>query len=543
MKYIKLLYPLFFLFQLSLQGQNIAKNITGQVTFLTSQNIYVRFSNTGGINVHDTLYISSDEKLIPVLVVNSLSSTSCMCSAISGQDLPVGHLIIAKARPVEPAQDTKTLDEVKNETPAPKLNEAALQKAAGSSAGTAPSSQRKQRINGSLSAASYSDFSNTAGTDVQRFRYTLSLDAVNIADSRLSAETYISFRHKAGDWGEVKSNIFNALKIYSLALRYDIDSTMHLKLGRQLNPRISSIGSFDGLSVEKSFGGFTLGLAGGSRPDYLNYGFDPHLLQYGAYMSYDYSRNGAYSGTSLAFMEQLNSGKTDRRFLYFQHSSSLAKSVSLFSSFEMDVFKLKNDKPASTFDLTSLFMSLNFRISNNVTISGSYDARKNPVYYESFKTLLDTLMENALRQSLRLSSYIRINSSLMLGIQSSWRFLKTDLRQSKNISGYLTYSHPGDNYLSVTLSGNYIETSYINGYNAGIALSNSFQKGKVQTGIGYNYQDYRIPEGRQNLAQHTARADLYWQASTKTSLSVNYEVSLEKRDIYNRLYIQIRQRF
>ncbi len=545
MKYLKLIYFLFFLLSASLHGQSVVKNVTGQVSFISSQNIYVRFSNTRGINVHDTLYISSAEKLVPVLVVNNISSTSCLCSAISAEDLPVGHLIIAKAKPVEAEEDIKTLEEVKKETPGTVFtNEPAVPKSvAGSTGAEAGPPKTKQRINGSLSAASYSDFSNTAGTDVQRFRYTLSLNAANIANSRLSAETYISFRHRSGDWSEVRSNIFNALKIYSLALGYDIDSTMHLKFGRQINPRISSIGSFDGLSVEKSIKRVTLGLAGGSRPDYMTYGFDPHLLQYGAYVSYDYSGRGAYSGTSLAFMEQLYSGKTDRRFLYFQHSGSLVKNISLFSSFEIDIFKLKNNKPVSTFDMTSLYMSLNYRISNSVTISGSYDTRKNPIYYETFKTLLDTLMENSLRQSYRLSTYIRINRSLMLGVQSSWRFVKTDIHQSKNISGYLTYSHPGNNYFSATLSGNYIETSYINGYNAGVSISNGFSNGRVQTGIGYSYQDYKLPEGQQNIIQHTAKADLYWQAAAKTSFSLNYEIALETSEIFNRLYIQVRQRF
>jgi hypothetical protein len=128
-------------------------------------------------------------------------------------------------------------------------------------------------------------------------------------------------------------------------------------------------------------------------------------------------------------------------------------------------------------------------------------------------------------------------------LQSSWRFQKTDLRQSKNVSGYFTYNHTGKNYFSATLSGNYIETSYISGITAGITILNSMASGKVQTSAGYSYQDYRLSESRQNTIQHTGKADLYWQFAQKTFLSLNYEITLEPNKTYNRLYLQIMKRF
>ena len=528
-----------------LDGQPAIRNITGQVSFISSQNIYVRFKNTSGISVHDTLYISSGDKLVPVLTVNSLSTTSCLCTAISGEDLPVGHVIIAKVNPSNEVKEEKTLEDIKKETPGHvQLNElSAAEKAAALSVSQKVTRLTKQRVSGSISAASYSDFSNTNGTDIQRFRYTLAVDAKNIANSKLSAETYISFRHKSGNWSDVRKDIFNALKIYSLEVKYDIDSTTHLSLGRQINPRIASIGSFDGLQFEKSIKRFTVGLAGGSRPDFLNFGFDPHLLQFGGYLSYDVNNNRNYSGTSLAFMEQLNSGKTDRRFLYIQHSGSPVRNLNVFNSFEIDLFRLKNDKPASEFNLTSFYLSMNYRLLNNFTIGGSYDARKNPVYYETFRSKLDSLVENGLRQSYRLHANIRIANSFVFGLQSSLRYLKTDIRQSKNVSGYFTYNHTGKNYFSATLTGNYIETSYLNGITAGITILNSMISGKVQTSAGYSYQDYKLSEINQKIIQHTGKADIYWQIAKKAFLSLNYEITFEQNKTYNRLYLQIMKRF
>lgn len=546
MRYAFSIYCCLLIFSIDLAGQTDTQNITGKVTFLSSRNVYVRFVNTEGINVNDTLYISSANRLVPVLVVNSLSSSSCLCTSISSETLPVGHLIVARKRPVEPAR-VKTLEEVKAETSVSVIkNEPVMQSPDTAQISAGKEKQVvKQRISGSISAASYSDFSNTKGPDLQRYRYTLAFNGYNIGGTKLSVESYISFRHTGGAWNEVKSDLFKALKIYNLALKYDFSKSFFVRLGRQINQKISSIGSFDGITIEKSVKGFSVGITGGTRPDYTDFGFDPGLLQYGAYLSYNFSKGNSYSGTSLAFMEQLNSGKTDRRFIYFQHSGSIVKNLSLYSSFELDLLKVSHGNSVPGADLTSFYTSLNYRFSHWLTISGSYDARKNPVYFETFRTTLDSLKESTLRQSYRVHSTIRLNKSVIIGLQSSWRFLKSDVRQAKNASGYITYSLPGksNNYFSATISGSYIETEFLTGPGGEISLLNTLAGGKLQAGVGYSYQDYRMPEASQNLIQHTGKADLYWTPAKKLSLSASYEAVFESRNLYNRLYLQVIKRF
>ncbi len=185
----------------------------------------------------------------------------------------------------------------------------------------------RQQIRGSLSLVSYSDMSNTVSDNSQRFRYTLSIDASNIGNSKFSAESYISFRHKSGEWDEVKSDLFNALKIYTLAARYEINPTTKLIIGRRINPKLSSIGAVDGLQFEKRLHGFSFGILAGFRPDYIDYGFNSNLFQYGAYISYKTAASGSQSESSLAFMQQTNDFKTDRRFLYFQHSNTFFRNL------------------------------------------------------------------------------------------------------------------------------------------------------------------------------------------------------------------------
>ena len=146
-------------------------------------------------------------------------------------------------------------------------------------------------------------------------------------------------------------------------------------------------------------------------------------------------------------------------------------------------------------------------------------------------------------QSYRLQANYRINRDLIFGLESGYRFLKSDPHPSKNLYGYLTYSQiPGLN-ISMTLSGTYLESSYLNGKILGVNISRDLFNGKFQTSLGYHYVDYKLPEGMQNVVQNIGEINVYWQFSGKMSLSANYEGTFEKQDKYNRFYLQIRKRF
>src|SRR5664279_2741955 len=319
-------------FSAELNGQSLGDNITGRVSFASSQNIYVKFKSTDGITAGDTLFIYSGGKLIPALIVKNLSSGSCVCNNISKTDLLLSQEILARKRVKVAKSEIKESDKNKKDIQKQVVN---TDTSKYRSIKTGP----KQKINGSISAYSYSDFSNTGAKNSTQLRYTYQLNAQNIGNSKFSVENYITFRHKLGDWAPVKSDIFNALKIYTFDIKFDPTAKTRITLGRTINYRISSMGAMDGLQVEQKIGKITVGAVAGTRPDYINYGFDSKLLQYGGYLAFDTKSTDTYSESSLAIMEQMNSMKTDRRFLYFQHSNSLLKNLNLFSTFEVDLYK------------------------------------------------------------------------------------------------------------------------------------------------------------------------------------------------------------
>ena len=525
---------------LPLAGQGSDGSITGQVSFLSSKNIYVKFTSTKGITTGDTLFISSDGKLIPALQVSNLSSTSCVCTSLTTRNISIGDAVVARKSAL--SDSTNRNDEQQPVAASPVITDTVSFKK------EPPAESRNQQIRGSISAYSYSDFSNTDADASQRFRYTLSLNARNISGSRFSLDSYISFRHKVGEWKDVSNNVFNALKIYSLALTYSADKSSVISFGRKINNNIASMGAMDGLQAQKSFGRFNFGALAGFRPDYENYGFNSKLFQYGGYAAFSSGNKGPVNETSVAFMQQLNGSKTDRRFLYFQHSNTLIKNFYFLGTLEVDMYKLAidssgNETKSSKLSATGLYLSGRYRLSKKLSISGSYDARRNVMYYESFKSYIDRILDNELRQGFRLYANMSITRDLSFGLQGGYRFLKSDPRPTRNAYGYLTYNKiPGIN-ATVTLSGTYIESGYLNGIIGGLNLSREFFGGKLQTGMGYRYIHNEIPENLTNIVQQMGEANMSWFFGGKVSLSVNYESTFENSLRYNMLYVQLRKRF
>ncbi len=521
----------------SVQAQELNQLLEGAVSYITGENIYVRFVNTQGIENGDTLFISENENLLPALVVQHHSSLSCLCNPIGEKTFKVSDKIFAKLKPkVSPIAETEIA--IQENKPEQDINEQVLT----SANKKIKTTEGKQKIDGRLSVSSYSNFSNASSDNMHRFRYTLSMDAQNISDSKLSAETYISFTHKLNEWDVVKQNLNDALKIYSLALQYDFNSTASLWAGRKINPRLANVGAIDGLQFQKEWKHFFTGIAAGMRPDYLDYGFNPDLFEYGAYIGQNLKVENGFVQTSLAYFEQRNNSNIDRRFVYLQHNNSFFKNVNVFSSFEIDLYKLENGQPVNSLTLTGLYLSIRYRVSRRMSLFGSYDNRRNVIYYETFKNYADAVLQQASRQGLRFRINYRPLNYLNLGINAGTRFMKNDPRKTNTLNGYATYTRLPIVNASLTLSGNVMQTGYLDGQIYGARLNKDLIAGKLFTILNYRWVNFNYTSGSK-LRQNIGEADLSWQFNKKFYLSVNYEATFQKNENFNRLYLNARWRF
>jgi hypothetical protein len=547
MKY--LLLTIVLLFPLArLVAQSSGETMEGKVSYVTSQNVYVKFQSTANISEGDTLWSKETDRLAPAMIVRSISSISVVCTPLTERKWAVSDQLYSRGKgaPAKPAETPVTVTEPTVIPPVAKMDTAQVP--------MVQPKKRTQLITGRVSVSSYSNFSNQT-SNTQRMRYSFSLNALNIADTKLSGEAYIDFVHRWDQWSEIKADVFNGLKIYCLDLNYEFNKSNKIWLGRKINPRISNMGAIDGLQYELKLHAFTIGLVGGFRPDYKDYGFDASLLQYGAYVGHDYANKNGSMQTTLAFVEQMNQGKTDRRFAYLQHSNALVKNLYFFGSVEVGLYqKVMNPvdsvqkdttyKKESTPTLSNLYLSLRYRPIRQLSLGISYSALKNIIYYETYpQNILQRLLDVATIQGFMLQVSAQPVKYLSIGVNVGYRDSKNDPRPTKNFYGYVTYSRIPALDISATVSATILTTGYVSGNIYSVELSRDLLKGKLFLGLNYRYVDYRFVSDQGSDVQNVGEFNLTWRILKKTSCSFYYEGTFDKISSFNRLYINLTQRF
>ncbi len=531
-------------FWTSADAQVTADSTVGSVTFKTSQNIYVRFASTRGIQPGDTLYTEAGDKGRPVVVVTQTSSTSCVGLPLAGAILDVGTPLYVRrfaAPEPETMPDTPVAVVLPPEAaPVQPLDEAVPVSASDVSETTGFSGP--SRITGRISAATYINISDQPGGDIQRMRYTLSMTATHEGDRGLSMEVFTTFRHTIGEWAEVQQQFSQAFKVYSLAAQYDVNRQTHLWLGRKINLNLANLGAIDGLQAETGRGDFFGGAFAGSRPDHFDYGFNPDLLQYGAYIGHRKQGLRGQLSSTIAFAEQRNQGATDRRYLYLQHSSSPLKDVQLFASAEFDLYTLDTQQVRQGVKFTSAFFSLRYRVSDALSLYGSFDARRNIVFYETYRSFLDQFIDDQTRQGLRFNITWRPARRITVGASLGSRF-EANLPPTRNLNSYLTFARTPVLGLSASLSAVWIETSYLTGSVIGMRIYRDVLKGKVYTELQYRRARYRYGGGETTLDQHIAGLNVSWRIRKKLSLAVNFEGEFQSSRTLARIYGNMVQRF
>ncbi len=510
---------------------------TGTVTYKSSQNVYVKFENTEGILQGDTLYQKTNNQLIPAVIVQFISTKSVAGESIGNIELKV---------------DDKLYVVIERELPDAVTDERTVTNPIPISTGTADASisdnfkSRKKEepaISGKLSVQSYSNVSNSPYfIDNQRWRYSFALKAKNISGSRLSFSDYMTFAYRADQWSSIKDNFGRSLRVYDFALSYEFDLKTTVWLGRHLNRKISNISSIDGIQFETGIRENYVGVVAGSRPNYTDLGLNLKLFEYGFYVGREDSLSSGYMNNTFAFFEQTNDFKTDRRFLYFQHSNSLLPNTNVFLSTEVDMFKQISGVKKNEFQLTSLFASVRYSPSRVVSFSLNYDARKNVIYYQTFKNFIDSLFENETRQGFNARLNIRPFNRLNLGLTGGYRFQKSDIKPTRNFGGYLTYSRIPEIEITPTVSYTKLITSYIEGGVAGLRLSRSFGI-YFDFSVYYRNTQYKFYSAIGKLNQNSVSVDLSTFLLNPVFLSVSYEGIFEQTSTSGRILLDLTTRF
>lgn len=504
--------------------------IQGEVTFLTSQHVYVKFASTDGIAVDDTLKLRKNGVLSPCLVVGSMSSSSCVCKVIEGCDVEKGDGIEATIKANRSAIDPTGALVRKSRTTAREND-------------TLPTSS--ERIRGRLSAASYSTMPSARDND-HRMMYRFSMDADNISNSKFSAETYLNYRHLYPANLDTRPQRTQYFNVYNLAVSYRPDSNTVLTLGRKINNSASSLGAIDGFQAERRFGGYFAGAIIGFRPDIQTYGLNTDLLEYGGYFGSQVTSGTVVSRATLGLLQQTDRGSVDRRYAFMQSSTTIKGNLNLFSSAELDLYSTVG----AGIRLTNLFVSARYRIGRKVDLFASYDSRRRVIYYETFQSDVEQLLDDDLaRKGARLRVNVRATKAISFGAGYSNRFQADGANASDNIQLVMNLNKDPEALGRWSIMGNRNTSNYLRSDVLTVRHSRTLIPKRLTMSLYFRRVDYRYanrPEGSSltsRVSQNYYGTDLTLTLARALTFTVLGELATISEDRNYRLNMSLTKRF
>jgi hypothetical protein len=515
----------------SLFAQTTAKpnRLDGTVSYLTSENVYLRFASTEKLTINDTIFLVDGKQMYPCLVLQQKSSVSCVAQIINGCNIKNGAAVAYfYADEVAVADTTEPKDSIAPVAVLPQPIPTVTTK-------TDP-------LKGRVSLANYTTLSN--GDANSRTVARLSLNADNIGGSNFSFRSYAHYRQNNLN-REAGNTIDRRLNVYEMAVDYDLDNTLRITAGRFISRKMPSVGAIDGVMLDKSWNRVYIGALAGTRPDPFSYKLNFNLFQIGAFAGLYHTKSKS-SFTNLGFINQSNTGLTDRRYMFLQHSSTIGRKLTLFASSELDLFKTDTaGAQQSGASLTSFYASANFRATKKITLSASFDSRKNLILYQSFAEQLDQLLAyNPVRNGLRFGFDVRATANIRTGI---YLHMRTQSNQQNEF-------YMGNVYFNVS-----------NFPGIGGTLSNSLS---YNTNATFNYAALNIRYNRyffkdafsfapyyrllrhtyENISDYVAYqqyfgVDVLYYLTKQLSLGVMYDYSKQPNQQFHRFHLNLIQRF
>jgi len=519
----------FYLVMFSL-GLN-AQMLSGSVSFVTSQNVYLKFENTETVSPNDTVFLNINNQKTPCLKIIQKSSISCVAEIIGDCPIVKGTEVFVKTKnkknekPEKQNKNTKISEGNKDSLD---LND------------TITTSNLLENINGRISLANYNSNDGINSNNRTAGRFYLKAD--NLLDSKLNFTTYANYNSVRK---KINSNVTNSsrLSIFQFDLTYEGDSGLSISLGRRINNKFASLGAVDGLQVEKKFNKWFVGGLAGFRPNPFNYSFNGNLFQGGFYGGI-YHNTQKTSHTTIGFANQQNGGNTDRRYLFLQHQSNINSKLSLFTMAEADVYSQTITGTASNSpQLTSAYTSLTYRITKKLNVTASIDARKNLILYQSYAENLPNLISNnPTRMGYRARVNYQLAKFIYTGVSFNQRLQSNNNNSFSNISAYATLANIFRGRFSLQFTQNQNDFFIYQSY--GARYTNYLLKKSLEISPYFRFLQYKYPNSdAAGINQLYAGMDVHYNITKKFSVGGLYEFSKRSTTTINRINLNAILRF
>lgn len=514
----------------SASGQTTSR--PGEITYITTENVYVRFPSTDGIAAGDTL---RSEDGTPCLVVQQWSSTSCVTVPIAGCTPTVGQAMRASiAVPVESPEEVAPEEAATEPKPAkvPTQNTAAA---------AAPP---PLRISGSVTASAFATSAlrnSHTGLTTARGTFRINLGAENLAGLPLDLDLAGNFQSIYRDANASSPGWRQRNTFYQAAATYRFtEPGIAITAGRRLAKGFSTVGSLDGLHGEWRKGGWVAGAMAGFQPSLLTNGLDTDRPAYGLHVGRRGRGEGVRTDWRLGFLAQSFAGATDRQFVFGQYDLDLGNALQLFASGEWDVYATAGYERSGP---RALFGSVQWQFAPGWSAYLSGDKRAPIMRFSSFESAtLQSLMERPAQTvyRTRLSGRIAANHRLTVGL--------SDRRETALIgrTGQLRYTWSDLPRVGGRLGYSAFSTRMPMMTNLSQRVSYDAELGREGTRMEIHYRWVRTSFERENMAdvnQHYWGGGVFGRFGEQWRASLSVESATQKFQNLLRLQASLTYRF
>jgi hypothetical protein len=300
------------------------------------------------------------------------------------------------------------------------------------------------------------------------------------------------------------------------------------------------------LQAERRFGHLFTGAILGSRPDISTFDINPELVQYGGYLGFAENSAGLRSRSTLGLMQQNNAGAVDRRYVYFQQTTTIQRNLNVFSSFELDLYNALTGNAR----LTNLFVSTSYRFNKKLDLFVSYDSRRQVIYFETYRNNVEMLLDDdEARQGARVRLTLKPYKLVNMGLSFSKRFQSSNQNPSDNINAFVTFADKAQVLGRWTIQANRNIAAYMLSDVVSIRHTRPLFKKKVDASAYCRVAMYKYAEregavnGGDRVEQRYFGVEMAWYPASKITITALGETSKIGADRNYRMNLTITKRF
>jgi hypothetical protein len=512
------------------------KLVTGKVTYIASGTIYISLGRQSGIKDSTLVYITQRTDTLAVLKVFAISSSSSACKVVSERrpikiDNVVTAMVVEEERPV-------TADSLRARA---SISEATTPSQGILKEGRKESNQKDVlELQGRISAQYYGRFYQTSIMNTAQPGIVLNLRA-SARDVPVRLEFYSNLRTLSfANASPFSSQAINQSRIYRLSLEYD-DGIHAVSAGRIVPSFIASAGYIDGVLVSQRVGSFLVGTMLGYQPGASLREFQTDFKKVALFTQYMASGSASFVFSSAYSRTYFHSG-LDREAVSAQVNAFSLANLFVYASTEVDLRKKSGDQLILSPSLTSLFVNVNYRIAQALTVGVGGDASRSVFVFSSIRSIPDSLLERSLRSGMNVSFSLFLPGGFSVSNTYAPRTSKSAFGRDYSNNSSIGIANILSTGIGIRSNINVNANDYTDSFGYGFNLQRHFAD-LLDLTLRYQEYKYTVKQISQRDRSRTFGADLLLTLSRRLGVLASYDRLLGYGADSHSLFTELTVRF